>query len=79
MMKEETILNFPELELLPTIEDVAWIDVNDRLPDKPEMCLVYAENGIQISYFTPKRVFATDILYKSGVTHWMKLPIPPKK
>jgi len=42
--------------------------------------LVYAKNGgHQISYFTPKGVFAVDFIHKAGVTDWMEMTIPGRK
>ena len=54
-----------------------WISVDDRLPNPFESVLVFRDGKISIDYNEENGWFAYDLNGKR-VTHWMKMPQPPK-
>ena len=61
-----------------------WISVNDRLPEEKVDCIVHYKHAycnndgywaIGFCFYDGEK-FRTDLAYK--VTHWMKIPQPPK-
>ena len=66
-----------------------WISVKDRLPDDDELVLVYTKDGVtSVCSLVIANAFANlknlkvwednNGYYVSDVTHWQKLPNPPK-
>lgn len=54
-----------------------WISVEERLPNKADWYLVYAENQRPfVAYFKGKTFPLNNHYHK--ITHWMPLPEPPK-
>ena len=54
-----------------------WISVEDRLPDKKGMYLVYTNEGfVKLSFYAPYYGRVNFENWKT--THWMPLPEPPK-
>ena len=60
-----------------------WVSVKDRLPDKESMlCLVISNGDLYVSHWHWSGGgpwFFTDGEYDCNVTHWMKVPEPPKE
>jgi len=57
-----------------------WISVEDRLPEKPRLVLVW-EGEVEFGNYQHNRwnVWTRDDFSVSNlVTHWMPLPEPPK-
>lgn len=61
-----------------------WISIKDRLPDNEEFYLTYLFDGhsdtweMQIKWWDKKHGFLPwDLI--DDVTHWQKLPEPPKE
>jgi hypothetical protein len=63
--------------------NMEWISVKDRLPEKEDDVLAYEFRGdISISYISGndwRNLESGWILDESHVTHWMPLPEPPKE
>lgn len=58
----------------------AWISVDECLPDEDEIVIIYTSNGsIAVSRYEGGEWVITNLLHAINVTHWMKLPNPPKK
>ena len=59
-----------------------WISVDDRLPEKYAMVLIYDGDSVEPSLFFGDLGFYEADKYEAnpfcGVTHWMPLPMPPK-
>ena len=59
-----------------------WISVNDRLPEKYAMVLIYDGDSVEPSLFFGDLGFYEADKYEAnpfcGVTHWMPIPQPPK-
>lgn len=54
-----------------------WISVEERLPNKADWYLVYAENQRPfVAYFKGKTFPLNNHYHK--ITHWMCLPEPPR-
>lgn len=61
-------------------ENPAWINVNDCLPEEGELTIIYTSNGsIAISKYEEGEWIITNLLHAINVTHWMKIPKPPRK
>jgi len=72
-----------------------WISVKDKLPEEDDTVLFYSENGgiligfweiqsprpFEEPYFTSFPVFFNDYgeEIEDYITHWQKLPEPPKE
>ena len=58
------------------MDDLNWISVEDRLPEKYSQVLVFTDYGDTDSVY----FFALDKTWghPDKVTHWMPLPEPPK-
>ena len=58
-----------------------WISVDDRLPEKPMRCLIFAGGSItEAIYRQSESGFFVDGAddVPRAVTHWMPLPQPPQ-
>ena len=70
-----------EINEAPTID--GWISVKDRLPDDEYECLVITEdNWYYIGFFyglIQKWIVDGGVKCDEEVTHWIKLPEPPKE
>ena len=62
-----------------------WIDLNIEKPQQGERCLLYGDTlGIcsVVAYLNKKNKFVDStgdlIIYQKHITHWFKLPNPPK-
>jgi len=62
---------------------VSWMSVKERMPEKnSEMLLLMCVDGYELGYYERytgygwTNVLGTDCL---NVTHWQKLPEPPKE
>jgi hypothetical protein len=63
-----------------------WISIEERLPKKGIDVLVYGFHSIDIAFYDTKEdnkpYWVRDDGYELdfyAITHWMKLPNPPKK
>ena len=65
-----------------------WISVKDRLPEKPQNCLVYYKHWCteddywaigMASYINEIEAFVGIDSKYYVITHWMPLPTPPKE
>lgn len=54
-----------------------WISVKDRLPPVSESILINGRMGVNVHYYSKGYITLEDFT-KSGATHWMPLPEPPK-
>lgn len=71
---------YQQIANLPTADvvEVKWTNVDDRLPEKADWYLVYAENQRPfVAYFKGKTFPLNNHYHK--ITHWMPLPEPPKE
>lgn len=72
---------FPgDLIHVPTADvvEVKWTNVDEKLPEKADWYLVYAENQRPfVAYFKGKTFPLNNHYHK--ITHWMPLPEPPKE
>lgn len=77
----DALEQLPAVDAAPTVND--WISVKDRLPEDDYECLVITED-----YWYYTGWFADDIqkwIVDGGVecdeevTHWIRLPEPPKE
>lgn len=53
-----------------------WISVEDRLPNKYTLVLIFVEGEIRLDYIDGYGTWHENFLYR--VTHWMPLPEAPK-
>jgi len=64
-----------------------WININDKLPEWEKTVLIYKHSlklspgmtGKLISIGKDGPFFADGSCSIQGITHWMKLPAPPKE
>ena len=77
----ETVLEYAE-NLQTTDVAQEWISVDDRLPEKYAMVLIYDGDSVEPSLFFGDLGFYEADKYEAnpfcGVTHWMPIPLPPK-
>ncbi len=59
------------------VEPPRWINVDDRLPDDDDSCLVWNGNHIFVAIYWGDGEWMFDS-YACEITHWMPLPEPPK-
>jgi hypothetical protein len=55
-----------------------WISVNDRLPEKNQLVLIYAPDTDQLKIRIGLFDKEINIYHNLGITHWQPLPEPPK-
>ena len=59
------------------VEPPRWINVDDRLPDDDDSCLVWYGNHIFVAIYWGDGEWMFDS-HACEITHWMPLPEPPK-
>ena len=58
-----------------------WIPVTERLPEDDDDVLIMSSGSISMGYYSVYNEYWADYInvYNSDVTHWMRLPEPPKE
>ena len=59
-----------------------WISVKDKLPDDNERVIAYRPNEADVSAYKYCVIWGWGVkmsMKHRGISHWMKLPEPPKE
>jgi hypothetical protein len=75
--KDYCIADFPPPISIDEIIKQQWIRIKDRLPSSYEVAIVYCPKDVLKIRICQLQIWEDAIMLE--ITHWMKLPPPPKE